>query len=94
MKIAMIYLKVAEGKEGEGIGVDTHVHRISNRLGWVKSDNPEETEIQLQQVFPVKTWKDINIALVGFGQLRCNAKKPLCAGCPVEENCPSAKINW
>lgn len=40
VKIAMIYLKVAEGKEGEGIGVDTHVHRISNRLGWVKSDNP------------------------------------------------------
>ena len=43
VKIAMLYLKVAEGKEEEGIGVDTHVHRISNRLGWVQSHNPEET---------------------------------------------------
>lgn len=41
IKIAMIYLKVAEGKAEEGIGVDTHVHRISNRLGWVKTNSPE-----------------------------------------------------
>ena len=43
VKIAMLYLKIAEGKVDQGIGVDTHVHRISNRLGWVKSDSPEET---------------------------------------------------
>lgn len=77
-----------------GIGVDTHVHRIANRLGWAKSSTPEETEKQLQQVFPPKAWKDINICLVGFGQLRCNAKKPMCKGCPVENDCPSMKYDW
>lgn len=57
IKIAMIYMKVAEGKEDLGIGVDTHVHRIANRLGWTKSDSPEETELQLQEAFPVQYWK-------------------------------------
>ena len=50
-KITMIYMRVAEGIN-EGIGVDTHVHRISNRLKWVNSSNPNDTEEQLQQVFP------------------------------------------
>lgn len=57
IKIAMIYLKVAQGKEDQGIGVDTHVHRIANRLGWVKSDSPEDTELQLREAFPVQYWK-------------------------------------
>ena len=60
IKIAMLYLKIAEGKCEEGIGVDTHVHRVSNRLGWVKSTTPEETEKQLREVFPKNIWKDIN----------------------------------
>lgn len=90
----MIYLKVAEGKEEEGIGVDTHVHRIANRLGWVQTLSPEETEERLQAVFPVKYWKDINIGLVGFGQTVCNSKKPLCSGCPAENRCPSRKYDW
>lgn len=79
----MIYLRAAEGVLS-GIGVDTHVHRISNKLGWVNTKTPNETEEQLQRLFPKKYWTDINIDLVGFGQILCNAKKPLCAQCPVK----------
>ena len=53
VKIAMIYMRVAEGAN-DGIGVDVHVHRISNRLGWVKTANPNETEEELQKIFPKK----------------------------------------
>ena len=93
VKIAMIYMNVVENKQ-EGIGVDTHVHRISNRLGWVKTEDPNATEQKLQQVFPKKYWKEMNIAMVGFGQLICNAKKPLCGQCPVSKLCPSSFIKW
>ena len=78
----MIYLRAAEGVLS-GIGVDTHVHRISNRLGWIETSNPNLTEIKLQETFPKKYWTDINLTLVGFGQIMCNAKKPLCHECPV-----------
>jgi endonuclease III len=93
VKIAMIYMNVAEGTQ-EGIGVDTHVHRICNRLGWVKTEDPNNTEKQLQVAFRKKWWKDMNIALVGFGQLICNAKKPLCSQCPVSKECPSSSLKW
>ena len=65
--------------------MDTHVHRISNRLGWVKTTSPKKTEAKLQQIFPIRFWKDMNVALVGFGQVCCEAKKPLCKECPVHE---------
>lgn len=77
VKITMIYLRTAQGIE-DGIGVDTHVHRISNKLGWVNTNKPNETETNLQMLFPKNYWTDINIDLVGFGQILCNAKKPLC----------------
>lgn len=93
VKIAMIYMNVVEGKQ-EGIGVDTHVHRISNRIGWVKTEDPNSTEKSLQSVFPKNLWKEMNIALVGFGQLICNAKKPLCGECPVNKQCKSSTIKW
>lgn len=75
--MGILYLKVAEGIS-MGIGVDTHVHRISNRLGWVKTKSPIETELELQNIFPSKEWEGINIALVGFGQILCEARKPKC----------------
>jgi endonuclease-3 len=56
VKIAMIYMNVAENQQ-EGIGVDTHVHRICNRLGWVNSEEPNNTEKQLQIAFRKKYWK-------------------------------------
>ncbi|KAI9294129.1 DNA glycosylase [Neoconidiobolus thromboides FSU 785] len=72
-----------------GIGVDTHVHRISNRLGWVKTKEPEQTRVALENVLPKKYWKEINFLLVGFGQTVCIGNRPRCFECPVAEDCPS-----
>ena len=69
------------------IPVDTHVHRIANRLGWVKTIKPEETEEELKKLFPVELWGKVNKAMVGFGQTVCKPQKPLCDECPVED-CP------
>jgi endonuclease-3 len=75
-----------------GIGVDTHVHRISNRLGWVETKNPEETRKALEDWVPVTMWKEINHLLVGFGQTCCKPVGPLCSFCPVSDLCPSANF--
>lgn len=75
-----------------GIGVDTHVHRISNRLGWVKkkTKNPEETRKALEEWLPREFWSEINWLLVGFGQQVCLPVNPLCSACLNQHNCPSA----
>lgn len=86
VKIATLYFNHAEGAN-QGVGVDTHVHRISNRLGWCHTNKPEDTEKSLSTLFPSEAWPVINHALVGFGQTTCNAKKPLCGGCPVRDRC-------
>ena len=70
----------------EGICVDTHVHRISNRLGWVntwhaKSNGPERTRKELELMLPKELWGDVNQLLVGFGQTLCFARNPLCDSC-------------
>lgn len=72
------------------IAVDTHVHRISNRLGLVKTRTPEETEKELMKIFPRDLWPKINKAFVGFGQVVCKPRKPLCSECPLREICKSA----
>ena len=69
------------------ICVDTHVHRISNRLGWVKTKNPEETESALQKIIPRREWIDLNTTLVTFGQNLCFPVSPLCSQCLVKTNC-------
>ncbi|KAM6940910.1 endonuclease III-like protein 1 [Lycodopsis pacificus] len=75
-----------------GIGVDTHVHRISNRLGWLKepSKNPEETRKALEEWLPRELWSEINWLLVGFGQQVCLPVSPLCSVCLNQFSCPSA----
>ncbi|XP_033829644.1 endonuclease III-like protein 1 [Periophthalmus magnuspinnatus] len=75
-----------------GIGVDTHVHRISNRLGWLKkmTKNPEETRKALEEWLPRELWSEINWLLVGFGQQVCLPVNPLCSVCLNQHNCPSA----
>ncbi len=73
------------------IAVDTHVHRISNRLGLVSTGTPEETELRLREVLPRKHWKHINELLVRFGQDICRPVGPRCAGCPVADLCPYEK---
>jgi endonuclease-3 len=70
------------------ICVDTHVHRISNRLGLVSTATPEQTEYALQKVLPRDLWIPINDLLVTFGQNRCHPTSPKCNGCPLEDLCP------
>jgi len=70
------------------ICVDTHVHRISNRLGLVDTANPEKTERGLQRVLPEDLWIPVNDLLVTFGQNRCHPTSPRCAGCPLADLCP------
>jgi len=72
----------------EGIAVDVHVHRISNRLKWTSSKTPEETMKQLQEWLPKELYMDINFVLVGFGQTICEAKKPKCGQCLITDSCP------
>ena len=69
------------------ICVDTHVHRITNRLGIVHSKTPLQTEHQLKKKLPENTWKSLNRVLVAFGQAVCKPIKPLCSECPVERYC-------
>ncbi|KAG0239515.1 DNA N-glycosylase and apurinic/apyrimidinic (AP) lyase [Actinomortierella wolfii] len=90
-KMAYLTLQVA-WKKNLGIGVDTHVHRIANRLGWVKTekDGPEATRKALQSWLPKEHWREINYLLVGFGQVLCLPRGPRCDICPVRDRCPSA----
>ncbi|KAI8075052.1 DNA glycosylase [Gongronella butleri] len=77
-----------------GIGVDVHVHRISNRLGWCKTDKggPEDTRLSLQSWLPKEHWNEINPMLVGYGQSLCLPRGPKCDECPVNDTCPSSMV--
>lgn len=70
------------------IPVDTHVHRISNRLGWVDTKKPKETEKELGEVIPRDQWLKINRTFVKFGQQICLPNNPHCSECPIENYCP------
>jgi endonuclease III len=70
-----------------GICVDTHVHRISNRLGYVVTKNPIETEFALREKLPQEYWIEYNDLLVAFGQNVCKPVSPLCSQCPVHDHC-------
>nr|XP_018678901.1 PREDICTED: endonuclease III homolog 2, chloroplastic isoform X2 [Musa acuminata subsp. malaccensis] len=81
----------------QGICVDTHVHRICNRLGWVsrpgtrqKTSNPEQTRVSLETWLPKDLWDPINPLLVGFGRSVCTALRPRCGTCIINHLCPSA----
>jgi endonuclease-3 len=84
-KTANIVLSHAFNKDA--IAVDTHVHRISNRLGLVKTKTPKETEEALIRILPKKHWKKYNTLLVVWGQNVCKPIKPLCNSCPIYEYC-------
>ena len=85
-------LVMAKGFGIPAICVDVHVHRISNRLGWVKTKTPEETEMELRKLLPEKYWLDINTILVTFGQNLCKPQRPMCETCPVQEYCESFAV--
>ena len=80
-------LVLAKGFNKPAICVDVHVHRIFNRLGYVKTKNPEETEFALRKKLPKKYWIDINTLLVTHGQNVCKPVKPMCGICPISEYC-------
>jgi endonuclease-3 len=80
-------LVLALGFEKNAICVDTHVHRISNRLGWVKTKNPDQTEVALQELIPLKYWQVINDCLVSYGQIMCKPISPLCSKCELNKIC-------
>jgi len=71
----------------ENICVDTHVHRISNRLGWVRTRTPDQTEQALYRVVPKRFWPDVNLYLVTWGQNVCRPVYPRCGACVVYRHC-------
>jgi endonuclease III len=75
-------------KSRQNICVDTHVHRISNRLGWVKTTTPEETEQALYKATGQRWWADINLYLVTWGQNVCRPVHPRCGDCAIAADCP------
>ena len=84
-KTANLVLSVGCGKPA--ICVDTHVHRISNRLGWVGTDNPTQTEFELMDIIPKEYWSKINNLFVLHGKNICKPIKPLCNKCPIKKFC-------
>ena len=81
------------GHNKPGICVDIHVHRISNRWGYVKTKSPDETEMVLREILPKRFWKGYNDLLVSFGQNLCKPVSPFCSSCPVEDQCPKIGVN-
>ncbi|WP_320129041.1 endonuclease III [uncultured Sphaerochaeta sp.] len=76
----------------DAICVDCHVHQISNRLGWVKTKNAEQTEQELQKVMPRRFWIPLNELLVLYGQHICTPISPWCSKCSVQETCPKIGV--
>ena len=85
-KTANLVVTLGFGKPG--ICVDIHVHRITNRLGWVRTSHPDETEQSLRKVLPRRHWIPINETLVRHGQQICKPISPICSICPVVRDCP------
>jgi endonuclease III len=75
-------------QSSQNICVDTHVHRIANRLGWVRTNTPEETELELYRAIEPRWWPYINLYLVTWGQNVCRPVYPRCPACSIEDLCP------
>lgn len=91
-KTANVVLNHAHGKV-EGIAVDTHVKRISFRLGLTESKNPIIIERDLMKALPKKDWKHFNVMGVDHGRALCKSQKPLCSKCPLNKVCPKNGVN-
>lgn len=89
-KTANLVITLGYGKKG--ICVDTHVHRVSNRVGLVKTSTPEQTEFALMDVLPEKYWIGYNELVVSFGQRVCKPVSPLCSTCFNERLCPKVGV--
>ena len=80
-------LVLTKGHNIPAICADVHVHRICNRLGYVKTSKPDDTEMELRKILPKKYWIDFNTYLVTLGQNICKPQKPNCVVCPIEKYC-------
>lgn len=89
-KTANIVLAFAYGKDV--LPIDVHCHRIPNRLGWIKTKNPEQTERELEKVLPKKYWQEFNAIFVQFGQTICQPISPWCSKCPINKYCPRINV--
>ncbi len=85
-------LVVTQGFNKPGICVDVHVHRISNRWGYVKTKTPEQTEMALRLKLPRRHWIYYNDLLVPFGQHLCRPISPFCSRCPIERWCAKVGV--
>ena len=85
-------LVVAVAFKKPAICVDIHVHRISNRFGWVKTKTPFETEMELRRILPKKYWLKINWYLVAYGQSICTPVSPHCSVCTLKKYCPQIGV--
>ncbi|MDP2628718.1 MAG: endonuclease III [Nanoarchaeota archaeon] len=72
--------------------IDTHCHRIPNRLGWIKTKTPEQTEKELEKILPKKHWAGFNGVFVLFGKTICQPISPFCSKCPVKDYCPKIGV--
>jgi endonuclease-3 len=77
----------------ENICVDTHVHRIANRLGWVRTRTPDDTEQALYRVVPKRYWAEVNLRLVTWGQNVCRPVYPRCGACVIAADCPKIGVS-
>ncbi|MDR3324558.1 MAG: endonuclease III [Spirochaetaceae bacterium] len=81
-----------EAFDKDGVCVDTHVHRICNRAGWVQTKTPDRTEERLREVLPRRHWKELNALLVMFGQRVCRPINPFCSKCPIKGFCAGVNV--
>jgi endonuclease-3 len=86
-------LVLVEGFKIPAICVDTHVHRISNRIGYVRTKTPDKTELALRKKLPRRHWVRYNELLVAFGQVLCRPISPFCSRCPVADMCPRIGVD-
>ena len=86
-------LVVTMGYQKPGICVDTHVHRITNRWGYVQTDTPEKTEMALRSKLPERYWMIINELLVAYGQNICKPISPFCSRCKIYRYCDRTGVN-
>jgi endonuclease III len=89
-KTANIVLAFAFGKEA--LPIDTHCHRIPNRLGWISTKTPEKTEEELIKILPKKYWPNFNAIFVAFGREICQPVSPKCSECPINKYCPKIGV--
>ena len=97
MKLPGVGIKTANLTLNLGFGIDAicvdcHVHQISNRLGWIETKTPEESEKVLQTIMPKRFWIPLNELLVSYGQEVCTSVSPKCSLCPENGRCPKVNV--